>query len=82
MGLLTTLLTLPVSGPVKGALWVAEKVHDAAYAQLHDPAAVKRALAELERQVDAGEIDEDAFEAAEAVLLDRLEEAQRLRAAP
>ncbi len=77
MGLLTTLLTLPVSGPVRGAVWVLEKVHEAAEAQVYDPAAIKRELVDLERRLEAGEIDEAAFEAAEEVLLDRLDEAAR-----
>ena len=73
MGLLTTLLTLPVAGPIGGALWLARKVGEAAEQELTDPAAIKRALADLERQLDAGEIDIDAFEEAEEILLDRLE---------
>jgi hypothetical protein len=80
MGLLRTLLTLPVSGPVNGALWLAGKVHEAALAQMNDPAAVKAALLDLERRLDVGEIDEDAFEEAEAALLDRLIEIQRAAA--
>ena len=72
MGLLTTLLTLPVAGPMKGALWVAQKIHEQATAELNDPAAIREALAELEADLDAGRIDEDAFEEAEAVLLQRL----------
>ena len=64
MGLLSTLLTLPVSGPVKGALWTVGKVVEAAEAEFYDPAAIRRELAALERRLEAGEIDEDAFEAA------------------
>lgn len=72
MGLLTSLLTLPVSGPVRSALWIAAKVHEAADAELRNPAAIRQALASLEADLEAGRIDEDAFEEAEAVLLDRL----------
>jgi hypothetical protein len=77
MGILTTLLTLPVSGPVKGTMWVLEKVHEAAEAQYYDPGAIKRDLVDLERRLEAGEIDEETFEAAEEILLDRLDEAAR-----
>jgi len=77
MGILTTLLTLPVSGPIKGAMWIAGQVHDAAQAQMNDPAAIKAALVDLERKLDAGEIDEAAFDAAEEALLDRLVDVQR-----
>jgi hypothetical protein len=77
MGLLRGLLTFPVSAPVGGALWVAGQIHDAAARELTDPAAIRRALADLERELDAGRIDEDAFEDAEELLLRRLREAGR-----
>ena len=77
MGLLGTLLTLPVSGPVRGALWVAEKIHETAVAEMHDPGAIRRALRNLEQRLEAGEITEDDFDAAEEALLDRLEAAQQ-----
>lgn len=79
MGLLTSLLTLPVSGPIKGALWVMQQVHEAAEAEYYDPAAIKKALVTLEKQLEAGEIDEETFEQAEDLLLDRLEAAGRRR---
>jgi uncharacterized membrane protein len=77
MGWITTLLTFPVSLPVKGALWIGGQIHDAALAELNDPAAIRRALMVLEEQLEAGEIDEDTFEAREAVLIARLRAARR-----
>ncbi len=77
MGLLRSLLGLPVSGPLKAAVWVAESVREAALAEYNDPAAIRAALVDLERRLDAGEIDEDAYEAAEQVLLDRMEAAMQ-----
>lgn len=77
MGLLRTLLTLPVAGPMQGALWVARQLHQTAEAELNDPAALRAALDDLERRLLTGEIDEDAFEVEEAVLLDRIEAAGR-----
>jgi hypothetical protein len=77
--LLSTLLTLPVSGPIRGALWVVGKIHEAAEDRLLDPGAIKREFADLERRLLAGEIDEKTFEAAEAKLLDLLEQAERRR---
>lgn len=76
MGVLRTLLTFPASVPVAGTLWVARKIHDAADAELRDPAAIRRTLGELEAELDAGRITEDEFEDAEAVLLERLSEAR------
>ena len=73
MGLLTALITLPVSGPISGTLWLARKLGEAAEAERDNPAAIKRALTELENQLDEGLIDEETFEEAEEILLDRLE---------
>ncbi|MFF3244660.1 gas vesicle protein GvpG [Streptomyces sp. NPDC002870] len=73
MGLLTQLLTLPLA-PVRGAVWVADRVLEAAENEYYDPAPVQRELAELERQLVAGEIDEETFDRREDELLDRLEE--------
>jgi predicted kinase len=72
MGLIRGLLALPVSGPVAGVSWIARKLAETAEAELNDPAAIRRALDRLEARLEAGEIDEAAFEAEEAVLLDRL----------
>ncbi|MET7617931.1 gas vesicle protein GvpG [Streptomyces sp. NPDC005408] len=73
MGLLTQLLTLPLA-PVRGAVWVVDRVLEAAENEYYDPAPVQRELAELERQLVAGDIDEETFERREDELLDRLEE--------
>ena len=75
MGLIAKLLTLPVAGPGAGALWVARQIHKAAEAELTDPVAIRRTLRDLEAQLEAGEIDEAAFEEAELVLLERLRSA-------
>jgi len=76
VGLLRTLLAFPVAAPAGGALWVAKKIHEAAVAELHDPASIRRALADLEAALERGEITEEAFEEVEWVLLTRLSEAQ------
>lgn len=78
MGLLTGLLTAPLA-PVRGVLWVAERVLDQANDQYYDPAPVWAALAELEGRLQRGEIDEAAFDRAEDELLDRLDEITRYR---
>lgn len=73
MGLLRNLLTLPISGPVNGTLWVAGKVHEAADKELNDPATLRKSLVALERQLLAGVITEDAYDAAENDILERLQ---------
>ncbi|MFD3480378.1 gas vesicle protein GvpG [Streptomyces sp. NPDC058695] len=83
MGLLTQILTLPLA-PVRGVVWVADRVLETAEDKYYDPAPVHRELAELERQLLDGEIDEAAFDEREDELLDRLDEirARRDRSAP
>jgi hypothetical protein len=78
MGLLTQLVTFPLA-PVRGVVWVVERVLEEAENEYYDPAPVHRALAELERLLVAGEIDEETFDQREDELLDRLEEIRAYR---
>ncbi|GAB2828641.1 gas vesicle protein GvpG [Streptomyces chlorus] len=71
MGLITGLLTLPIA-PVRGVIWVAEKLHDTAERELHDPAVLRAQLAVLNQELEAGDITPDEFEREEERLLDRL----------
>ncbi|QNP61793.1 gas vesicle protein GvpG [Streptomyces genisteinicus] len=80
MGLFTQLVTLPLA-PVRGAVWVSERVLEVAEDEYYDPAPVHRALADLERQLLSGEIDEETFDRREDELLDRLDEIRAHRGA-
>ncbi|GGM97489.1 gas vesicle protein GvpG [Streptomyces fuscichromogenes] len=73
MGLLTQLLTFPLA-PVRGVGWVVDRVVEAAEREYYDPEPVERELAELERALLAGRIDQAGFDEREDQLLDRLEE--------
>ncbi|MFF2545169.1 gas vesicle protein GvpG [Kitasatospora sp. NPDC058063] len=73
MGLLTQILTLPLA-PVRGTVWVLERVVEAAENEYYDPAPVEQELAALERALLAGQIDEETFDRREDELLDRLDE--------
>ncbi|MFB8085656.1 gas vesicle protein GvpG [Streptomyces sp. NPDC055992] len=75
MGLITGLLTLPVA-PVRGVVWVAEKLHDAAERELHDPHVLRTQLAVLNQELEAGDITSEEFEREEERLLDRLHAAR------
>lgn len=72
MGLLRSLLTLPVTGSMDGVIWVAGQIHDAAQAQLNDPATLRRALQDLERDLLCGRISEEEYDLAETPILMRL----------
>ncbi|WP_431683163.1 gas vesicle protein GvpG [Kitasatospora sp. KL5] len=76
MGLITGLVTLPLA-PVRGVVWVVERVAEAAEQKFYDPAPVEEALKALEQDLIAGRIDEETFEQHEEELLDRLDEIHR-----
>ncbi|MER5396035.1 gas vesicle protein GvpG [Streptomyces sp. NPDC002599] len=73
MGLFTEIVMLPLA-PVRGVSWVMDRVLEAAEDEYYDPAPIRLQLAELERELIAGEIDEETFDRIEDQLLDRLEE--------
>ena len=73
MGLLRKLLTAPISAPLSGAIWIVSKVAEAADTEFHDPVRIRRALEDLEAELEAGRIDEATYEVAEEILLGRLQ---------
>jgi cytochrome c-type biogenesis protein CcmI len=76
MGLITGLLTLPLA-PVRGVIWIAEKVEQEAERQYYDPAAIQQQLDELEEQRSAGLIDDEEAQVLEDLLVRRLLEGGR-----
>jgi chorismate mutase len=71
MGLFTALLTLPLA-PVRGTVWIAEKVQEQAEAELYDESTIQQQLAELAAARESGTYDEDEIERAEDMLIERL----------
>ena len=61
MGLLIKLLAFPVMGPVKGLVWIAEKIAEQAENEIYDPDKVRGKLIELELRLDLGEITEEEY---------------------
>ncbi|KOG09860.1 gas vesicle protein [Streptomyces viridochromogenes] len=78
MGMLSQLLTAPLL-PMRLAVWAAQRALDEATDEYYDPAPVYAALAELERMLQDGEIDQAAFDRQEDELLDRLDEIAQFR---
>ena len=72
MGFLINLLTFPVTGPIKGVVWIAEKVAEEADKKLYDEDAIRGQLMELELRYDLEEISEEEYLEAEEILLERL----------
>ena len=76
MGLFTGLLLLPLA-PLRGTIWLAEKLAAYAESELSDEATIRRLLLEAEAALESGELSEDEFDRVEDELLDRLDELQR-----
>jgi Gas vesicle protein G len=74
MGLLMKLLTLPVTGPIDGTLWLANKLLEQAEGEIYDEGKVRAALMELEMRLELNEIDEATYMEGEEQLLERLRE--------
>jgi len=72
MGILSGLLLLPLA-PLRGTIWIAERLAEYAESELSDERAVRRLLVEAEAAVDSGELTEAEFDEIEDALLDRLD---------
>jgi len=80
MGSLLDLLTMPVLGPIRGVIWIAEKVNEQVERKLYDAEAVHGQLMELELRYDLGEISEEEYLKAEEALLERLKAIEKHKA--
>jgi hypothetical protein len=75
MGLIGGILLAPIA-PVRGVVWVAERIAEEVERQELSEAAGVRQLEEIDQQRQRGEIDEDEARAREAEIIKR----QRSRA--
>ncbi|WP_042364563.1 gas vesicle protein GvpG [Streptacidiphilus neutrinimicus] len=71
MGLVSGLLTLPLA-PVRGVVWVAERLYDQALRELTDPERVRAELDEVDRARAEGEISQEEADQREQELLQLL----------
>jgi Gas vesicle protein G len=71
MGLISGLLLLPLA-PVRGTVWIAERVLEEAEREFYDERAIRAQLQEIDAARAAGEIDERAAAEAENALIERL----------
>jgi gas vesicle protein GvpG len=78
VGLITGLLTLPLA-PVRGTVWLAERLQEQAEGELYDENAIRAQLMEIEAAREAGEIDEEEATLMEDALVERLIAARALR---
>lgn len=76
MSLLWNVLSLPLA-PLRGTVWVAERVFERAERQHYDPALIRRHLEEVARARESGEIDDEQADAMEQELVTRLIQSRR-----
>ena len=79
MGLITGLLTLPLA-PVRGTIWLAEQLAEAAENELYDEKRILRELMDLEVQEAEGLLDPDERRLREDDLLELLSIARQRQA--
>jgi hypothetical protein len=82
MGLLSTIVTSPAIGPLKGVLWIVKTLAEHADRELYDEDNIRKDLLKLEQQYELGKIMLDEFESAEGELLQRLNQARRMKEGP
>jgi polyhydroxyalkanoate synthesis regulator phasin len=70
MGLLSSILLLPVA-PVRGVIWVGELIQDQVERQLHDPAALRSELEEIDSAVEKGDLSAEEAKQAQQATLER-----------
>jgi phage terminase Nu1 subunit (DNA packaging protein) len=73
VGIFTGLLLLPLA-PLRGTIWIAERLAEIADRELNDESTVLRLLVEAEMALDAGQISQAEYEQIEDELLERLEQ--------
>lgn len=78
MGLITGLLTLPLA-PVRGTVWLAERIQEQVEEELYDETAIRDGLLQLEAERQAGTMDERELATAEDALIERLMAIRGLR---
>jgi len=71
VGLFTSLLGLPLA-PVRGVVWIAERLEAEAARQLADPGTVRRQLEDIDEARQAGEISDEESARLQAELVRRL----------
>ena len=79
MGLLSSILLFPFTGPVDGSFWVLNKVQRVVEEQLVDDSPIKQELMELQMLLELGDIDDAEYGRREAVLMQRLREVREWR---
>ena len=68
-----------MAGPIKGMLWIVKTIAEHAEQELYDEDNIRKDLLKLEQQYEHGKITLADFESAESELLQRLNQARRIK---
>jgi len=79
MGLLSSILLAPFTGPIDGTMWTLDKVQRAVQEQLVDDTPIKEDLMRLQLELEAGDIDDDEYLVRETEIMRRLREVREWR---
>jgi hypothetical protein len=79
VGLLSTIVFWPVTGPVAGIKWTLGKVQRVVEDELVDDTPVKQSLMELQMRLELGDIDDATYVEEEAVLMRQLRDIREWR---
>lgn len=74
--MLAKLLFLPLTAPIAGVTFVAEKIAEQVDREFFDKASITRRLVELETRRDLGQISDDEYQEREQELLAALDAAE------
>jgi hypothetical protein len=75
MGIISALVLLPLA-PLRGTIWIAERLAEQAEQEVDPEAVTRRLLLEAEAALERGEISEADYDQIEDELLDRLDDAR------
>ncbi|WEV78835.1 gas vesicle protein GvpG [Janibacter cremeus] len=76
MGLIKEVLLLPAA-PLRGTVWVAERVLEKAEEDYYNPGLIRREIEQVDQLRRTGEISDEAAEEWEDALIERLIESRR-----
>ena len=79
MGILGTVVSAPLVGPFKGVMWIVRTLAEHAEQELYNEDNIRKDMLKLEQQYDLGKITLAEFESAEDELLQRLNQARRMK---
>jgi hypothetical protein len=71
VGLITGLITFPLA-PVRGTIWIAERILEQAERELYDERAIRSQLMDIEAAREDGRLTEEEATRAEDELVERL----------